>query len=491
MNIAQAKEEIKRSIAAYLMKDDNGQYKIPVQAQRPILMIGPPGIGKTAVMEQVAAECGIGLVAYTITHHTRQSAIGLPMIEKKEYGGKTYSATEYTMSEIVGSVYDEMKRSGKTEGILFLDEINCVSETLAPTMLQFLQKKMFGSHSIPDGWIIVAAGNPPEYNKSVRPFDIVTLDRVRKIEITQDFGVWKRYAYQRGVHPSVITYLEIKKENFYSIETTATGQRFVTARGWEDLSYMIYADELLNIPVTEEMVGQYIQHPKLAKDFANYYDLYNQYRDDYHVDEILAGQIRENTVKRLKAARFDEKLSLIGLLLGRLNESFKESHETDIFVEKLYDFLVSAKDLCAGEVQACGVLADFFEKSICNLDGKADARLVKTLERYARTAAAGGDFSAIKEQFAKETQNRSQSLEKTEALLRAAFDFMEKVFGESQEMVIFVTELNMNSHAMWFIRENGSEAYYKYNQGLLFGSGHSNLLREIEEVSPYMDFVGI
>lgn len=88
MNIAQAKEEIKRSIAAYLMKDDNGQYKIPVQAQRPILMIGPPGIGKTAVMEQVAAECGIGLVAYTITHHTRQSAIGLPMIEKKEYGGK-------------------------------------------------------------------------------------------------------------------------------------------------------------------------------------------------------------------------------------------------------------------------------------------------------------------------------------------------------------------------------------------------------------------
>ena len=68
---------------------------------------------------------------------------------------------------------------------------------------------------------------------------------------------------------------------------------------------------------------------------------------------------------------------------------------------------------------------------------------------------------------------------------------MEKVFGESQEMVIFVTELNMNSHAMWFIRENGSEAYYKYNQGLLFGSGHSNLLREIEEVSPYMDFVGI
>ena len=41
--------------------------------------------GKTAIMEQVAAECGVGLVAYTITHHTRQSAVGLPFIVKKNY----------------------------------------------------------------------------------------------------------------------------------------------------------------------------------------------------------------------------------------------------------------------------------------------------------------------------------------------------------------------------------------------------------------------
>ena len=40
--------------------------------------MGPPGIGKTQVMEQAARECGVALVAYTITHHTRQSAVGLP-----------------------------------------------------------------------------------------------------------------------------------------------------------------------------------------------------------------------------------------------------------------------------------------------------------------------------------------------------------------------------------------------------------------------------
>ena len=73
MNIDQAKEEVKNAVRAYLAKDEAGQYEIPIERQRPILLMGPPGIGKTAVMEQIAHELGIGLVSYTITHHTRQT----------------------------------------------------------------------------------------------------------------------------------------------------------------------------------------------------------------------------------------------------------------------------------------------------------------------------------------------------------------------------------------------------------------------------------
>ena len=96
MNIKRAKEEIKDTIEAYLLKDEYGAYEIPSVRQRPVLLIGPPGVGKTQIMEQISRECEIGLVAYTITHHTRQSAIGLPFIVKKEYGGKSYSAVSYT-----------------------------------------------------------------------------------------------------------------------------------------------------------------------------------------------------------------------------------------------------------------------------------------------------------------------------------------------------------------------------------------------------------
>ena len=234
MNIKRAKEEIKDTIKAYLLKDENGEYVIPSIRQRPVLLIGPPGVGKTQIMEQISRECRVGLISYTITHHTRQSAVGLPFIEKKMYGDREYAVTEYTMSEIVASIYNRMEETGLKEGILFIDEINCVSETLAPTMLQFLQCKTFGSHKIPEGWIIAAAGNPPEYNKSVREFDVVTLDRIKRIDVEPDLAVWKEYAYAENIHPAIISYLSIKGQNFCQIETTVDGKLFATPRGWED-----------------------------------------------------------------------------------------------------------------------------------------------------------------------------------------------------------------------------------------------------------------
>ena len=80
MNIKRAKNEIKNALRAYLARDEFGAYRIPPIRQRPILLMGPPGIGKTQIMEQIADETHVGLVSYTLTHHTRQSALGLPYI---------------------------------------------------------------------------------------------------------------------------------------------------------------------------------------------------------------------------------------------------------------------------------------------------------------------------------------------------------------------------------------------------------------------------
>ena len=124
MNIREAKQQIKNTMRAYFAKDEYGNFLLPVEEQRPIFLIGPPGIGKTAIVAEVASELGVGMLSYSMTHHTRQSALGLPMIETKIYDGREYKVTEYTMSEIIASIYDLMEDSGVKEGILFLDEID-------------------------------------------------------------------------------------------------------------------------------------------------------------------------------------------------------------------------------------------------------------------------------------------------------------------------------------------------------------------------------
>ena len=505
MNIKRAKREIENAIKAYLQKDAYGDYLIPSIRQRPILLIGAPGIGKTQIMEQIARECDIALVAYTITHHTRQSAIGLPFILEKEFDGKKYSMTEYTMSEIIGSVHEQMEKTGCREGILFIDEINCVSETLAPTMLQFLQCKTFGNQQVPEGWIIVAAGNPPEYNKSVREFDVVTLDRVKKIDVEPDFSVWKEFAYTAGVHGAIISYLELKKENFYQMETRVDGKRFATARGWQDLSELLTVYEKLGMEVDQEVIFQYIQHEKIAKDFANYLELYYKYQTDYQIKGILQGQVRESVYEKLKFAPFDERLSVIGLLLAALSEKFEEVYDVDAYVTALFDTLKSYRKALA-EGNAPAELLDSMSHEIISkaeadrengrIDRKAEhlqKELGKTLDIYAKIVKAEGiadineAFDRVRAEFVKETEKREQMIAAVSENLECAFDFMERAFGESQEMVVFITELTVNFYGAKFLSENECGRFYKYNKGLLANERRAGILSGIEEVEMLMN----
>lgn len=495
MNIKEAKEEIKHTLLAYNRKDAAGRYTFPRLRQRPILLMGPPGIGKTAVMEQVAEECGVGLVAYTITHHTRQSAVGLPRIVTRCYNGKEVSITEYTLSEIIASVYDCMERTGKKEGILFIDEINCVSETLAPAMLQFLQYKTFGNHKIPDGWIIVAAGNPPEYNKSVREFDVVTLDRIKRIDVQPDFEVWKEYAYEQGIHPAVISYLELRRKNFYRMENTVDGRIFATARGWEDLSRLIQVYETLDKEVDREVVYQYIQHPMIAKDFAAYLALYNKYKTDYAVEDLLQGKWTPITLGKIRNASLDEHLSIVGLLNGKLSQLFADCYFMDAYVTKLYGYMTEYRDnLPEMTLESIYKKAenDFHTAKKSELLTKNEEKVfIRTVNFFENEISEKATYEKAKTAFAEVADSLETQTEYISQTLQNVFDFMEAAFGDSQEMVAFITELNANYYSLWFIRENGSDQYYRHNKGLLFDNRQKQILGQMEELEQGNNFPSV
>ena len=495
MDIKRAKQEIKDSIEAYLAKDEFGEYLIPAIRQRPILLMGAPGIGKTQIMEQIARECKVGLVSYTITHHTRQSAVGLPFIKEKTFGQETFSVTEYTMSEIIASVYEKMEKTGLREGILFIDEINCVSETLAPMMLQFLQGKTFGNQKVPEGWVIVTAGNPPEYNKAVREFDLVTLDRIKRIDVQPDFEVWKEYAYEQGIHPAVISYLELRRKNFYRMENTVDGRIFATARGWEDLSRLIQVYETLDKEVDREVVYQYIQHPMIAKDFAAYLALYNKYKTDYAVEDLLQGKWTPITLGKIRNASLDEHLSIVGLLNGKLSQLFADCYFMDAYVTKLYGYMTEYRDnLPEMTLESIYKKAenDFqTAKKSEHLTKNEEKVFIRTVNFFENEISEKDTYEQTKIAFTAEADSLETQIEYTSQMLQNVFDFMEAAFGDSQEMVAFITELNANYYSLWFIRENGSDQYYRHNKGLLFDNRQKQILGQMEELEQGNNFPSV
>ena len=501
-NIAQAKEEIIHTVQAYTAKDEKGNYKIPLVCQRPMLLMGPPGIGKTAIMKQIAREEKIGLVEYTLTHHTRQSAVGLPILKKKNFGGKEYTVTEYTMSEIIASVYQCMEQQQVSEGILFLDEINCVSETLAPTMLQFLQNKTFGTHRLPPGWVIVAAGNPERYNKSVREFDMVTLDRVRSMEIEADYKVWRAYAQKRQIHTAVLAYLDLKQEDFYQIREKQEGSCFVTARGWEDLSRILQVYEELEIPVTKELAEEYIRDGEIAADFAGFYQLCRKYEKEWEPDRLFSLENRENPTEKaklLEGAGLDEKLLLMNGLEQGLTERVKTCLLEKAYMNGIYEELARIKKEAAGgrafdeilESCICGkkerdaILKD--QGLLSGEEWEIRQRVTRWLQekRQERKLLEGQteapSFPWLKETFYRETLKLKRAEEEVKDALEYSITFMKEVCAKGQELALFLTHLSGNEEIMAFIRQHGCETYLKEGEILLASEAEEALKKEIQD----------
>ena len=434
--------------------------------------------------------------------------MGLPVVSLTGWQAGFQTNSSYSSARIkkinAERVQSELDRSHSIVIVTGFQGINKYGDIT--TMLQFLQCKTFGNQAVPAGWVIVAAGNPPEYNKSVRDFDIVTLDRVRRMNIEPDLPVWKDYARAAHLHSAILSYLELHPQNFYQINADVDGTQFVTARGWEDLSNLLNTYESLGLQADEELIRQYIQHQKIAEDFAAYLDLYYKYRDDYGVEDILAGKAKPAAFARLLQAPFDEKLSLVSLILSGLETRFAASRRADAVADGCYAFLKETKKAFAGMpaelAQEPNCWAQLFGQMTADYEAETqkkrtaglldkptlEARLqtAKTLRGWEKTllraAAPDADtaFKVLREQFGTLSEARDTAQQGASAALEAAFDFMEQAFAESQEMVVFVTELTLSPAAHAFIAENGCERYFQYNKDLLLDHRKAALNQELE-----------
>ena len=323
VTIAQAKATVAQAAQIYFLKDERGRSWVDRRRARPICLMGPAGIGKTEIVRQVAEEMDLAFLSYSITHHTRQSAIGLPRLVEGVVEGRRVTMTEYTMSEIIAQVYRTMEETGQKEGILFLDEFNCVSESLRPIMLQLLQDKSFGPHAIPDGWMLVLAGNPTEYNRAATDLDPVTADRMRMVHIRPDYAAWRAYAKHQDIHPIVLGYLDDHRDDFYQCCKEKEGTALVTARAWEDLSVMLSCLERLGQEVDLPLVAQYIQSGRVARNFYHYCVQYQSLIASGLLERVLGRE--SGVVTQVRKLNFAQSWNLVNALVQRLRILAREA----------------------------------------------------------------------------------------------------------------------------------------------------------------------
>ena len=233
-------------------------------------------------------------------------------------------------------------------------------------------------------------------------------------------------------------------------------------------------------------------------------ELYGKYQKDYRIEEILKGNMQVGMVKKLSHASFDERLSVVSLLLSGCKGSFREEQLQKRFVEKLFGKMKEARGMLTGENEK-----NLFSWEILELLRKENEdlrkrqkeaelltreqeremlRLSDTLAFYGmelkKQAPAAGEaaLELLRKLFAKERSAYDEGKAKSACYLEHAFDFMELAFGASQEMAIFVTELNSDPAAVAFLEDYACERYDRYNQSLLFEQEDREILGQIEEL---------
>ena len=271
------------------------------------------------------------------------------------------------------------------------------------------------------------------------------------------------------------------------------------SRGLGDV-YKRQVYEQLGFAIDYDFVVQYLQDEEIARDFAAYYELYNKYKNIYRIPEILEGSIPENSMT-IKNAPFDEKLSLLGLLLDSLGQEFisysRKKAAQEAFFEQL-GFLrsdlkegrgsgkeilerqISSYDTMITHRKKAGMIDREQEKAMCAaLQALNDCLMALAVEG---TGDAKGDFLCVKKLFDEREQIRQKEISDAGRHLTHAFEFLARVFGEGQEMVIFLSELSAGYYSLKFVSECGNDAYYKYNKLLLLKERTQELKDEAMEL---------
>lgn len=189
-----------------------------VAVTRPVFIWGAPGIGKSALVEKFADDLGMPCVSLLGSQLAPEDIIGIPQIR-----GNT-------------SEFLPPKMIARSEPyVLFLDELNACSQEVQKAFYSLIHEKRIGEYHLPEGSIIIGAGNRAQDSAIVKTMSSALINRMFHVQLNPDPDQWITWAYENNVHPWVIDYITQRPDHLFS-QPPKTEEPYSTPRSWHMLS---------------------------------------------------------------------------------------------------------------------------------------------------------------------------------------------------------------------------------------------------------------
>ena len=301
--------------------------------KRPIFLWGPPGIGKSEVIEQITDELGDSkLIDIRLSLWDPTDIKGMPY----------YSANDNTMKWAPPAELPTEEEAAKYKWVVvFLDEMNSAAPAVQAAAYQLILNRRVGQYKLPDNVLLVAAGNRDADKGVTYRMPAPLANRFVHLELRVDFDDWFQWAVQNNVHKDVVGYLTFAKKDLYDFDPKSPSRAFATPRSWTFASDLIEDDDdetttdLISGTVGEGLAVKFMAHRKVAASMPN-------------PTEILAGKIKELKTKEISAM-----YSLTVSLCYELKEASDKGDKK--FDDKVNNFLRFAMDNFETELVVMGI----------------------------------------------------------------------------------------------------------------------------------------
>jgi len=256
------------------------------QVKRPLFLWGPPGIGKSELVEGIANELGGLMIDLRLGQMEPTDIRGIPFYNK-DIGKMDWAPPVELPDEDMAKDYPVV--------VLFLDELNSAAPSVQSAAYQLILNRRIGKYRLPDNVVMVAAGNRESDKGVTYRMPTPLANRFIHQEMKVDFASWQEWAVNNRIHKDVVGYLSFAKQDLYDFDAKSASRAFATPRSWTFVSQLLDESDdndtttnLIAGTVGEGLAVKFMAHRKVASRMPNPAD-------------ILSGKVKELQVKEVSA----------------------------------------------------------------------------------------------------------------------------------------------------------------------------------------------